>query len=220
MTAKPSDAIVFFGATGDLAYKQIFPALPGLVQDEGLNIPIIGVAKAGWNLDQMKGRAVESDYNDEITVSRLRAELGQAQCPLHYLAVPPSLFTTVAHALAQLGCANDVRLVIEKPFGHNRATTRTLDRLPSQYFPEENIVQDFLRPPYQRLLGDALRGVGELYGRDDIVVAQWRIDEPIWDNATPIYPFRPGTWSPDEADAPIGADGPWRNPNIAVEAFT
>ena len=163
MTAKPSDAIVFFGATGDLAYKQIFPALLGLVHDEGLNVPIIGVAKAGWNLDQLKARALDSlkhhgdadaatvqrlldllryvdgDYSDEATFSQLRAALGQAQCPLHYLAVPPSLFATVAKALAQSGCADGARLVIEKPFGHNRATARTLDRLLSQYFPEENI---------------------------------------------------------------------------------
>ena len=77
-----------------------------------------------------------------------------------------------------------------------------------------------LRPPYQRLLGDALRGVGELYGRNDIVDAQWRIVEPILDNATPVYPYHPGTWGPEEAQALIGADGPWRNPNIAAEPFT
>ena len=60
MSEGASDAIVFFGATGDLAYKQIFPSLLGLVRDEGLNIPIIGVAKAGWNLDQLKARAADS----------------------------------------------------------------------------------------------------------------------------------------------------------------
>lgn len=77
-----------------------------------------------------------------------------------------------------------------------------------------------LRPPYQRLLGDALRGVGELFGRDDIVDAQWRIVEPILDNATPVYSYHPGTWGPDEAQALIGADGPWRHPNTAAETFT
>src|SRR6476469_6896335 len=112
MAAQPSDAIVFFGATGDLAYKQIFPSLLGLVRDEGLNVPIIGVAKAGWNLDQLKARAADSlkhhnetdpqaqrrlidllryvdgDYNDPSTFAELRQQLGEAQRPLHYLAVP------------------------------------------------------------------------------------------------------------------------------------
>lgn len=77
-----------------------------------------------------------------------------------------------------------------------------------------------LRPPYQRLLGDALRGAGELFGRDDIVDAQLRIVEPILDNVTPVYPYRRGTWGPDEAQLPMGADGPMRNPNTAAETFT
>jgi glucose-6-phosphate 1-dehydrogenase len=162
-SAAPSDAIVFFGATGDLAYKQIFPSLLGLVRDEGLNVPIIGVAKAGWNLDQLKARAADSlqhhgganqpalqqllgllryvdgDYNDPATFVELRKQLGKAQRPLHYLAVPPSLFATVAQALAQSGCADHARLVIEKPFGHNRETARALSRLLEQVFPEDSI---------------------------------------------------------------------------------
>jgi glucose-6-phosphate 1-dehydrogenase len=460
MATAPSDAIVFFGATGDLAYKQIFPSLLGLVREEGLNVPIIGVAKAGWNLDQLKARATDSlqhhgggdpkaiqqllgllryvdgDYGDGSTFTTLRQQLGQAKRPLHYLAVPPSLFATVAQALAKSGCAEGARLVIEKPFGHNRATARTLSRLLSQYFPEENIfridhylgkepvqnivytrfansmfeplwnrehvssiqitmAEDFgvqdrgrfydetgalrdvvqnhmlqvlaqltmdpptgeehealrdqksallkavrplevsdmvrgqyvgyqsvpgvragstvetfvalklfieswrwagvpiyiragkmlpvtateimvqfkrppretfdelvpassghvrmrispdvniamgvrvklpgermvgedvemlltehepnLMPPYQRLLGDAMRGLGELFGRDDIVDAQWRIVEPVLDDTTPIYPYEPGTWGPDEAQALIGPDGPWHNPNPAAQ---
>ena len=72
-------------------------------------------------------------------------------------------------------------------------------------------------PPYQRLLGDAVRGLGELFGRDDIVDAQWRIVEPILDNVTPVYPYEKGTWGPNEAEALIGADGPWRNPNPEME---
>jgi glucose-6-phosphate 1-dehydrogenase len=460
MPALPSDAIVFFGATGDLAYKQIFPSLLGLVRDEGLNVPIIGVAKAGWTLDQLKARALDSlkqhgvtdakvqqrliallryvdgDYNDPATFAELRKQLGDAKRPLHYLAVPPSLFATVAEALAKSGCADNARLVIEKPFGHNRETALALSRLLAKFFPEENIfridhylgkepvqnivytrfansmfepiwnrdhvasiqitmAEDFgvqdrgrfydetgairdvvqnhmlqvlaqltmdpptgeeheamrdqksallkavapldpshvvrgqyagyqavpgvrggstvetfvavklfietwrwagvpiyiragkhlpvtatevvvhfkrppretfdelvplssghvrmrispdvsiamgvrvklpgermigedvemilteqapnLLPPYQRLLGDAVHGLGELFGRDDIVDAQWRIVEPILDNATPVYPYEPGTWGPAEAEALIGADGPWRNPLPAVE---
>jgi glucose-6-phosphate 1-dehydrogenase len=460
MAPQPSDAIVFFGATGDLAYKQIFPSLLGLVRDEGLHMPIIGVAKAGWNLDQLKARAADSlqhhgggdpgavqrlmdllryvdgDYNDAATFDELRKQLGTAQRPLHYLAVPPSLFATVAEALARSGCAENGKLVIEKPFGHNRETARTLSRLLAKFFPEENIfridhylgkepvqnitytrfansmfeplwnrdyissiqitmAEDFgvqdrgafydetgairdvvqnhmlqvlanlimdpptgeeheamrdqkaallkavrpldpahvvrgqyagyqtvpgvrtgstvetfvalklfvetwrwagvpiyiragkkmpitateivvhfkrppretfedlvplssghvrmrispdvsiamgvrvkqpgermvgedvemllteqapnLLPPYQRLLGDAVHGVGELFGRDDIVDAQWRIVEPILDDVTPAYPYEPGTWGPDEAEALIGPDGPWRDPQPAVE---
>src|SRR3984957_14752113 len=163
MAVLPSDAIVFFGATGDLAYKQIFPSLLGLVRDEGLNVPIIGVAKAGWTLDQLKARAADSlqhhggadakaqqrlmqllryvdgDYNDAATFTELRKQLGDAKRPLHYLAVPPSLFATVAEALARSGCADNARLVIEKPFGHNRETALALSRLLAKFFPEENI---------------------------------------------------------------------------------
>jgi len=460
MADQASDAIVFFGATGDLAYKQIFPALLGLVRDEGLNVPIIGVAKAGWNLDKLKERAADSlqhhggadpkvaqrlmdllryvdgDYNDDATFTELRKQLGKAQRPLHYLAVPPSLFATVSQALSRSGCAENARLVIEKPFGHNRATALALSRLLESLFPEENIfridhymgkepvqnivytrfansifeplwnrdhigsiqitmAEDFgvqdrghfydetgairdvvqnhmlqvlaqltmdpptgeeheamrdqkaallkavrpldpghvvrgqyagyqavpgvrggstvetfvalklfidtwrwagvpiyiragknlpvtatevlvlfkrppretfeelvpqtsghvrmrispdvsiamgvrvklpgermigedvemiltehapnMQPPYQRLLGDAVRGLGELFARDDIVDAQWRVVEPILDNATPVYPYQSGTWGPTEAEALIGADGPWRDPQPASE---
>ncbi len=454
----PSDAIVFFGATGDLAYKQIFPALLGLVRDEGLNVPIIGVASAEWTLDQLKARAVDSiqhhggadpaamkrltdllryvdgDYNDPATFTRLHQELGAARRPLHYLAVPPSLFATVGEGLAKSGAAQDARLVIEKPFGHDRQSARELNRVLSRFFAEENIfridhylgkepvqnilytrfansmfeplwnrdhvrsiqitmaehfgVQDrgrfydetgavrdvvqnhllqvlahltmdaptgeeheavrdqkaallkavrpldaahvvrgqyagyqniagvrpgstaetfvavkleidswrwagvpiYIRagkelpvtatevivefkrppretfgelvpassghvrlrispdvsiamgvrvkqpgermvgtdvemllteqesaymPPYQRLLGDAMHGVGDMFGREDIVDAQWRIVEPILDDATPLYTYAPGSWGPTEAEQLIGADGPWRDPILA-----
>jgi glucose-6-phosphate 1-dehydrogenase len=159
-----SDALVIFGATGDLAYKQIFPALYGLVRDEGLRSPIIGVAKQGWTLDQLKKRAetsirehvkppepaalaqllnqlryVVGDYNDAATFAALRRELAGAKRPLHYLAIPPSLFSTVAAQLSSTGCAENARLVIEKPFGRNRQTARELGELLQKYFPEENI---------------------------------------------------------------------------------
>jgi glucose-6-phosphate 1-dehydrogenase len=461
MSGTPSDAIVFFGATGDLAYKQIFPSLLGLIRDEGLSVPIIGVAKAGWNLDKLKARAVDSiahhgggdpqlvakltgllhyvdgDYNDPATFAQLTKELGTAQRPLHYLAVPPSLFGVVAEGLAKAGGTDHARLVIEKPFGHNRATARELSRMLAQFFPSERVylidhylgkepvqnifytrfanstfepiwnrdhvssiqitmaedfgvedrgrfydetgairdvvqnhmlqvlaqltmdpptgeeyeavrdqkvnllkamrpldaahivrgqyrgyqavpgvrpgstVETFValkchieswrwagvpiyiragkqlpltatevivnfkrppretfgelvssssnhvrirlspdvaigmgirvklpgermigrdveliltaqtpteRPPYQRLLGDAMNGVGELFGREDIVDAQWRIVDPILDNVTPVYPYEPGSWGPDEAEELIGADGPWRNPKLVAVA--
>jgi glucose-6-phosphate 1-dehydrogenase len=174
-----SDAIVFFGATGDLAYKQIFPALQGLVRDEELELPIIGVAKAGWSLDQLKTRAkdslsshggldpkafvrltsllryVDGDYNDPATYVRLRQELGDASRPLHYLAIPPSLFATVAEGLAKEGSRTEARLVVEKPFGRDRESARQLDRILNRFFPEDNIfrIDHYLgKEPVQNIL--------------------------------------------------------------------
>src|SRR5215472_7189000 len=126
-----SDAFVFFGATGDLAYKQIFPSLQDLIRDEGFNLPIIGVAKAGWNLDQLKERAkdslekhggldpepfdklcsllryVDGDYNDAATFQALCRELGSAQHPAFYLAIPPAAFGMVVEQLSHTGCTRN-----------------------------------------------------------------------------------------------------------------
>ncbi len=450
-----SDALVFFGATGDLAYKQIFPSIQGLIRDEGLNVPIIGVAKSGWSLNRLLARAkdslehhggldtdafkkmtellryVDGDYADASTFTQVRKELGAAKQPLHYLAIPPSLFGVVAEGLAESGCGDNARVVVEKPFGRDLASAQELDRILHQYFPEEKVfridhylgkepvqnilytrfanpifepiwnrnyirsiqitmaekfgVQDrgrfydeagtlrdvvqnhmlqvlsnltmdpptgenheaqrdekarllkaispltpesvvrgqykgyrsvpgvapgstvetfiavklfidtwrwagvpiFIRagkempvtvtevvvkfdrppretfgeivptssahmrmrlspdisialgvrvkvpgermvgndvelilqrqaaadePPYQRLLGDAMRGNNELFARQDLVEAQWRAVEPILGNVTPLYIYEPGSWGPDEAHQLIGADGPWINP--------
>jgi glucose-6-phosphate 1-dehydrogenase len=179
MPNSSSDALVFFGATGDLAYKQIFPALQGLVRDEGFNLPIIGVAKAGWTLDQLKTRAkdsleqhgpldpdafeklltllryVDGDYNDPATFTELRQQLGPAQRPLHYLAIPPSLFATVAENLAKSGCANNARIVVEKPFGRDLESAQELSRTLHQFFPEESIfrIDHYLgKEPVQNIL--------------------------------------------------------------------
>jgi glucose-6-phosphate 1-dehydrogenase len=455
-----SDALVFFGATGDLAYKQIFPALQGLIRDEGFDLPIIGVAKAGWNLDQLKARAkdslekhggidqaafekllgllryVDGDYNDLNTFTQLRQQLGQAQRPLHYLAIPPSLFAVVAENLAKSGCATNARVVVEKPFGRDLQSAQELSRTLHRFFPEEDIfridhflgkepVQNVLymrfanpvfepiwnrdhvrsiqitmaeefgvedrgkfydevgtlldvvqnhmlqvvtnltidpptgedcdatrdrkaelmkairpltpdavvrgqyegyrsvpgvapgsnvetfvairlhidswrwagvpiyiragkmlpvtcteatvqfkrppretfgelvpvnsahmrirvstdfsiglgvrvkipgermvgrdveldlhsqpvdeMPPYERLLGDASRGNVELFSRQDLVEAQWRIVEPILGNVTPVYAYLPGTWGPEEAGQLIGNDGPWIDPVVETD---
>jgi glucose-6-phosphate 1-dehydrogenase len=179
MTASPSDAFVFLGASGDLAYKQIFPALQGLIRDEGFNLPIIGVAKAGWNLDQLKARARESleahggidppafekllsllhhidgDYSDPATFARLRTELGNAERPLHYLAIPPSLFELVAEGLAASGCAKNARVVVEKPFGRDLASAQELGQTLHKFFAEENIfrIDHYLgKEPVQNIL--------------------------------------------------------------------
>jgi len=454
-----SDAFVFFGATGDLAHKQIFPSLQGLIREEGLNLPIIGVAKAGWNLDQLKARAkdslekhgginqeafnkllsllryVDGDYNDPNTFAQLRKELGSAKQPLHYLAIPPSLFGTVAKGLAESGCSDNARVVVEKPFGHDLGSARELNQILQRYFAEERIfridhflgkepVQNILytrfanpmfepiwnrtyvrsiqitmaeefgvedrgkfydetgtlrdvlqnhllqilanltmdpptgedhdawrdqksallkairpiapgdvvrgqyngyrsvpgvgvnstvetfialklfidtwrwagvpiyiragkmlpvtatelfvefkrppmetfseivpstsahlrmrispdiaigmgvrvktpgermtgndvelsvteqpacdMPPYERLLGDALRGQSELFARQDLIEAQWRAVEPILGNVTPFYNYEPGTWGPDEAQQLIANDGPWMSPKATT----
>ena len=174
-----SDALVFFGATGDLAYKQIFPALQALVKRHNLTIPIVGVAKAGWNLDQLKARARESitehggldeaafaklsallqyvdgDYRDAATFVQLRQALGNAQRPLHYLAIPPSMFAAVAEGLAKSGSATGARVVVEKPFGRDLASARELHAILDQFFPEEEIfrIDHFLgKEPVQNIL--------------------------------------------------------------------
>jgi len=158
-----SDALVFLGATGDLAYKKVFPALQNLIQHGHLDAPIVGVAKAGWNLEQFRVRArdslaehggvdeaafstlierlryVDGDYNDPATFDQLRQALGEAKRPLHYLAIPPSLFGIVAKNLAQSGCAQNARVVIEKPFGRDLESARELNRILHEHFEETGI---------------------------------------------------------------------------------
>jgi glucose-6-phosphate 1-dehydrogenase len=163
MDQQHSDALVFFGATGDLAYKKIFPALQAMIKRGTLNVPVIGVAKAGWNLDQLKARAkdsleqhggldqpaweklssllryVDGDYSDPATFIALRTALGDSHAPAHYLAIPPSLFEKVVEQLVASGSAKGARMIVEKPFGHDLASAQELNRILLSAFPESSI---------------------------------------------------------------------------------
>src|SRR5215470_18298714 len=154
-----SDALVFFGATGDLAYKKIFPALQAMLKRGSLNVPVIGVARSGWNLDQLRKRAedslqkhggldrpafdklcnllryVDGDYNSPATFQVLSKKLGSAQRPAHYLAIPPLLFGTVVEQLGKSGCSTNARVIIEKPFGTDLASARELNGILLGEFP-------------------------------------------------------------------------------------
>src|SRR5882724_312404 len=166
-----SDAFVFFGASGDLAYKKIFPALQAMVRRGTLACPIIGVARSDWTVERLRERAraslaehgggvdeaafarlagllrfVGGDYRDAATFERLREELGGAAHPLHYLAIPPSMFTTVIQGLSHSGSARGARVILEKPFGRDLASARELNRILHGVLDERDVfrIDDFL----------------------------------------------------------------------------
>jgi glucose-6-phosphate 1-dehydrogenase len=174
-----SDALVFFGATGDLAHKKIFPALQTLIKRGQLDMPVIGVARPGWNLERLRERArdslekhggvdpaafqkllaalqyVEGEYSEPATFDRLRKALGSAKRPLHYLAIPPSMFAKVVSELGRSGCADQARVVLEKPFGRDLESALTLNRSLLTVFPEHTIfrIDHYLgKEPVQNLL--------------------------------------------------------------------
>lgn len=163
MTNSHSDALVFFGATGDLAYKKIFPAFQAMVKRGSLDVPVVGVAKAAWNAEQLRARArasledcgrldpaafkklcgllhyVAGDYNDPAVFTKIRNEIGSAQRPAHYLAIPPLLFPVVVEQLAKSGCARGARVIVEKPFGHDLGSARELNKILFSAFREDDI---------------------------------------------------------------------------------
>jgi glucose-6-phosphate 1-dehydrogenase len=163
MSSAHSDALVFFGATGDLAHKKVFPSLQAMLKRGHLTVPVIGVAKAGWNLDQLKARAkdglekyggldpaafeklcgllryVDGDYKDPATFQAIKKELGFARQPAHYLAIPPMLFGLVVEQLGKAGCATGARVIIEKPFGEDLTSARELNRILLGTFDEQAI---------------------------------------------------------------------------------
>ena len=179
MTNLDSDAFVFFGATGDLAYKQIFPALQAMIRRSHFNMPIIGVARSAKGLDQLRARARESlekhggldpdafavlsaklqyvngDYGSQQTFRDLRKALGGASRPLYYLAIPPNMFATVVKGLADADCDKGARVVVEKPFGRDLASAQELNRILHQFFPESAVfrIDHYLgKEPVQNLL--------------------------------------------------------------------
>jgi glucose-6-phosphate 1-dehydrogenase len=163
MSNEHSDALVFFGATGDLAYKKIFPALQAMVKRGALNVPVVGVAKAGWNLDQLRARAkdslekhggldpaafqklnallryVDGDYQETATFDTLRDQLKDAHRPAYYLAIPPDLFETVVENIAKAHAAGDARVIVEKPFGHDLVSAQELNKILLSIFDESSI---------------------------------------------------------------------------------
>jgi glucose-6-phosphate 1-dehydrogenase len=174
-----SDALVFFGVTGDLAYKQIFPALQSMIKHNHFDVPIIGVAGRPWKIDQLREHArrsleehgvvdkaafdklssllqyVSGNYNDEATYTKIRQALGSVQRPLYYLAIPPSMFGPVVEGLAKAGCAKNARVVVEKPFGRDLASSQQLNQVLHSVFPESSIfrIDHYLgKEPAQNLL--------------------------------------------------------------------
>jgi glucose-6-phosphate 1-dehydrogenase len=163
MARNPADALVFFGATGDLAYKQVFPALHSLIEQEKFDLPIVAVAKSGWSLDRLKEHVRESvrargdfspdalekllgrlayidgDYRDAETFRKLRSTLHGTKRPIHYLAIPPALFPAVVEGLDQSGCARDSAVVVEKPFGHDLGSARQLNKALRAAFPDQSV---------------------------------------------------------------------------------
>jgi glucose-6-phosphate 1-dehydrogenase len=163
MSGSPSDALIFLGATGDLAYKKIFPALQAMVQRGNLSGPVVGVAREDWTIDQFRARARDSvekhggideaafaklssmleyvggDYQDPATFAKLRQVLGAAQHPTHYLAIPPVLFGTVTEQLGNSNCATGARVIIEKPFGRDLDSAIALNKTILKFFDESSI---------------------------------------------------------------------------------
>jgi len=179
MAADESDALVFFGATGDLAFRKIFPALQALIKRHRFDKPIVGVSRSAVNVDALRARArasleanggvdqpafetlasllryVRGDYDDPSTYAALRSALANAQRPIYYLAIPPEYFATVANGLAASGCNSGARVIVEKPFGRDLASAQALNKTLHRCFPEPAIfrIDHYLgKEPVQNLL--------------------------------------------------------------------
>ena len=216
-----SDTLVFFGATGDLAYKKIFPALQAMIKRGHLNVPVIGVAKAGWNLDQLRERAqdsvekhggfnpaafdklcsllryVDGDYKDPATFQTLRKALGAGQHPAqpNYCRFQISPDVTLAFGVNVLAAAEDTGDTVELLASHHPGA----DEMDA----------------YERVLGDAMAGDASLFAREDYVEEAWRIVDPVLKAGTPVYDYEPNSWGPREVEERVLPVGGWHNPRVA-----
>jgi glucose-6-phosphate 1-dehydrogenase len=180
VSAPRSTALVLFGASGDLAYKKIFPALQAMARRGNLDVPVVGVARSQWTLEQFRARARESldhygggvdeaafaklsaqlhyiagEYDDLSTYKRICEELGKDARPLHYLAIPPSMFPTVVERLGRSGAASNARVIVEKPFGRDLESARALNKTIHTVFDESSIfrIDHYLgKEPVQNIL--------------------------------------------------------------------
>ena len=218
MNETHSDAFVFFGATGDLAFKKIFPSLQAMAGRGHLNVPVIGIGRSAPDLAAFKDRARESlekrggvdpaafdklmgslryvrgDNSDPPTYAALRKQLNGAQRPAFYLAIPPTMFATVVEQLGKAGCAGPgARVIVEKPFGTDLVSAQKLNAI------------------LERVLGDAMAGDATLFAREDYVEEAWRIVDPVLKAGTPVFEYNPKTWGPTEVENVTPAGG-WHNP--------
>jgi glucose-6-phosphate 1-dehydrogenase len=220
--------------------KQIFPAFQALIRRGHLNVPIIGAAKSGWSLDRLRERArdsvgrhggaepessaklcsllqyIDGDYRDSVTYEALRNALGGTQRPLHYLAIPPSMFATVVEGLAKSGCAKDARLVVEKPFGRDLASARELNQILASVFPESAIfrIDHFLgKEQVQNLLYFRFANsfLEPIWNREHIQSVQVTMAENFGVQGRGKFYERGGGYPRCRAEPPAASDGASRH---------
>jgi glucose-6-phosphate 1-dehydrogenase len=182
-----SDALVFFGATGDLANKKIFPALHAMVKRGHLDVPVIGVAKAGWSLEQLRARA--KDRLDKH--GGLGFDLEPNYCRFR---ISPDITIAIGANVIARG-EQETRSEIAEMLGTQLPCADEMDA-------------------YERVLGDATHGDATLFAREDYVEEAWRIVDPVLKDCTPVYEYEPGTWGPKEVDASVAPREGWQNPTV------
>jgi glucose-6-phosphate 1-dehydrogenase len=219
MNASHSDALVFFGATGDLAYKKIFPSLQAMVKRGNLNVPVIGVAKADWNLDQLKARAkdslekhggfdpaafatltgllryVDGDYRDSATFQALRKEADNV-----------SAVRLEAEPLPLPDQPRDrCHLWHERHGAQLRDQAESVEMVFQRYLGQKDM------DAYERVLTDAMAGDATMFARQDYVEEAWRIVDAALKADAPVFEYAPQSWGPREVER-LNPPGGWHNP--------